>query len=239
MKDNEDADDVQTQRRASCMFRVLIGMAETLSTNLQEEDTRPHNLSSGTLEQTLMLLGRNDPGVVTLKLLNRTLTMYEANELRSGLLVSRSLATLDLQRCGIRAAECIVLSEGLESSLSLSKLVLSGNPIGNGAHKLGSSLLVNTTVTSLTLRDCAIGPVEWASLLKNAGNSKSLVQLDISKNGLGTKGASGLASALSTSSALTALRAENCGIEAPELVIVSMALKKNSSLKVLGISDNR
>ena len=127
----------------------------------------------------------------------------------------------------------------LRVNTSVTSLDLRDNSIGEeGASSLSEALRVNTSLTSLNLSDNSIG-VEGASSLSEALRvNTSLTYLDLVKNSFGDEGASSLSDALRVNTSITVLELSENSIGVEGASSLSEALRVNTSLTCLYLWEN-
>ena len=127
----------------------------------------------------------------------------------------------------------------LRVNTSLTSLHLRENFIGDKeASSLSEALRVNTSVTYLNLGWNSIG-VEGASSHSEALRvNTSLTSLDLGLNSIGVEGASSLSEALRVNTSLTSLDLSQNSIRAEGASSLSEALRGNISLTSLHLSSN-
>ena len=118
-----------------------------------------------------------------------------------------TLTKLTLLDCGISAEKARMLIGSLSSGLQ--ELDLSVNKLGDANptfDQLGSTIIPSGALSSmmtLRLSDCGIGPAGCSALCAHVGRSLNLRELDLSSNSIGEEGCSSLASALRDSKTLS------------------------------------
>ena len=151
------------------------------------------------------------------------LTHMDATEIAMGLMVNRSLTTLNASgnfiggygRDGrfVRSPEGV---DALAAALSVSTirtLNLSENRLGAEGVKALVPGLASTSLTSLDLSRNSLGAEGAAELAAGLGASASLLKLDVRLNKLGSEGAEALAPGVAACRSLMALDARFNGVE--------------------------
>ncbi|XP_051763882.1 NACHT, LRR and PYD domains-containing protein 12-like isoform X26 [Ctenopharyngodon idella] len=151
------------------------------------------------------------------------------------------LETLKLFDCNITAEGCAALASALRSNSHLRELNLSGNIIGDGGLTLLSDGLKDPhcKLEKLRLWGCNI-TAEGCAVLASALRSNShLRELDLTDNKIGGGGLTLLSDGLKDPHCkLEKLRLEDCNITAEGCAALASALRSNSHLRELDLTDN-
>lgn len=148
---------------------------------------------------------------------------------------------------GIEASSLNYLLKNLSDKvITLTELNLARNPLGDdGAHELGKFLLKNRTLKSLKLESALIGPAGQVNLFSVLQSHNFRIdKLDLGgsgtplKNVLGEAGALAASSALRHNTALSVLRLSDNRITPVQLEVMSKGLAKNIQLTKLDLSNN-
>lgn len=131
-----------------------------LCTTLQKLDLSGCRMRLDVRVQLFRAISMNK-SLKSLALQNCNIGTSLSQELDNLLLNLTSLEALDLSSNNVRGETvALLVQSGLEKNMTLQRLVLSGNPIGdNGAKSLAELLISNPTIQYLSLVDCEIwGP---------------------------------------------------------------------------------
>ena len=102
-------------------------------------------------------------------------------------------------------------------------------PLSGGRGKMVSTILANSALITLDLRDGSIEDNGAQALSEILKTNSTLTSLDLETNSIGDHGAQALAVALKTNSTLTALNLEDNSIGENGAQALSEALKTNST----------
>jgi len=154
-----------------------------------------------------------------------------------------SLRELRLHSCGIGAAGLTALALSMKLNSKLEVLVLSSNHFGDaGVEVLGVQVLggANTALKELRLMDCSIGAAALTALADGMRKNSALTLeiLDVSRNNFGDDGAKTLGEILAYNTRLRELRFHHCIIGPARLQAFAAAMKPNTMLEVLDVSNN-
>ncbi|WP_179958240.1 hypothetical protein [Chitinimonas arctica] len=164
----------------------------------------------------------------TLCMVDMNIGTNGARALATLLRAYNGLRTLSLTACTIADDGWRELTHALVNNTQLDTLLLDGAKPGtdekvdvplpcNAMECLAEIFFHNKGLTSLTLRQCGIGPVEMARLARLLVENRTLETLSLEGNKLGDDGARALAAALAPQpdggvSALNELNLSRCGI---------------------------
>ncbi|XP_051763951.1 NACHT, LRR and PYD domains-containing protein 12-like isoform X32 [Ctenopharyngodon idella] len=151
------------------------------------------------------------------------------------------LETLKLFDCNITAEGCAALASALRSNSHLRELNLSGNIIGDGGLTLLSDGLKDPhcKLEKLRLEDCNITAEGCAALASALRSNSHLRELDLTDNIIGGGGLTLLSDGLKDPHCkLEKLRLEDCNITAEGCAALASALRSNSHLRELDLTDN-
>ncbi|XP_051763942.1 NACHT, LRR and PYD domains-containing protein 12-like isoform X31 [Ctenopharyngodon idella] len=151
------------------------------------------------------------------------------------------LEKLWLFDCNITAEGCAALASALRSNSHLRELNLSGNIIGDGGLTLLSDGLKDPhcKLEKLRLEDCNITAEGCAALASALRSNSHLRELDLTDNIIGGGGLTLLSDGLKDPHCkLEKLRLEDCNITAEGCAALASALRSNSHLRELDLTDN-
>ncbi|XP_051764047.1 NACHT, LRR and PYD domains-containing protein 12-like isoform X43 [Ctenopharyngodon idella] len=151
------------------------------------------------------------------------------------------LEKLRLFDCNITAEGCAALASALRSNSHLRELNLSGNIIGDGGLTLLSDGLKDPhcKLEKLRLEDCNITAEGCAALASALRSNSHLRELDLTDNIIGGGGLTLLSDGLKDPHCkLEKLRLEDCNITAEGCAALASALRSNSHLRELDLTDN-
>ncbi|KAG1955946.1 NACHT, LRR and PYD domains-containing protein 12-like [Pimephales promelas] len=146
-----------------------------------------------------------------------------------------------LWRCNITAEGCAALTSALRSNSHLRELNLSENIIGDkGVAMLSDGLKdPHCKLERLTLYDCKITAEGCAALTSALRSNSHLRELDLTGNIIGGKGVALLSDGLKDPHCkLEKLRLRYCKITAEGCAALTSALRSNSHLRELDLSEN-
>ncbi|XP_051763715.1 NACHT, LRR and PYD domains-containing protein 12-like isoform X4 [Ctenopharyngodon idella] len=152
------------------------------------------------------------------------------------------LENLMLSRCNITAEGCAALASALRSNSHLRELNLSGNIIGDGGLTLLSDGLKDPhcKLEKLWLFDCNITAEGCAALASALRSNSHLRELNLSGNIIGDGGLTLLSDGLKDPHCkLEKLRLWGCNITAEGCAVLASALRSNSHLRELDLTDNK
>ncbi|XP_057187774.1 uncharacterized protein si:ch211-196h16.5 [Triplophysa rosa] len=150
------------------------------------------------------------------------------------------LKKLVLWKCNITDEGCAALASALKSNSHLRKLNLTNNNLGDSGVKLLSDVLENPNckLEKLVLRGCGVteGCVALASALIS---NSHLRDMNLSRNKLGDSGVKLLSAGLENPNCkLEKLKLTSCGVRDEGCVALASALRSNSHLRKLNLSEN-
>ncbi|XP_051763931.1 NACHT, LRR and PYD domains-containing protein 12-like isoform X30 [Ctenopharyngodon idella] len=151
------------------------------------------------------------------------------------------LEKLRLWGCNITAEGCAVLASALRSNSHLRELDLTDNKIGGGGLTLLSDGLKDPhcKLEKLRLEDCNITAEGCAALASALRSNSHLRELDLTDNIIGGGGLTLLSDGLKDPHCkLEKLRLEDCNITAEGCAALASALRSNSHLRELDLTDN-
>ncbi|XP_051763960.1 NACHT, LRR and PYD domains-containing protein 12-like isoform X33 [Ctenopharyngodon idella] len=151
------------------------------------------------------------------------------------------LEKLWLSQCNITDEGCAALASALRSNSHLRELNLSGNIIGDGGLTLLSDGLKDPhcKLEKLRLEDCNITAEGCAALASALRSNSHLRELDLTDNIIGGGGLTLLSDGLKDPHCkLEKLRLEDCNITAEGCAALASALRSNSHLRELDLTDN-
>jgi Ran GTPase-activating protein (RanGAP) involved in mRNA processing and transport len=215
------------------------------NTVLQHLSLRHSRLRSGGLAEIAPALYRNT-SIKTLDLSNNGLVDIEsANVLRELLRRNKTITrlSLDWNAFGRNAAAARSIFEGVRNNTTLQTLDLSGcglddrsiSVLANAMHIRRASMvelnLLNNNITSVGVRALVDDNVEAV---------KTLTELCLSRNSIGSEGATILANALWRNAMpnLERLHLNSCHLDADGFVALMSTLEQNTNLQSLDLKDN-
>jgi Ran GTPase-activating protein (RanGAP) involved in mRNA processing and transport len=163
---------------------------------------------------------------------------------------NHSLLDLNLERNEIGVSGAVAIAQALQSNTTLSRLVLSGNPMiaDEGAAAIGQSLMNDykhehdrSGLCKLEMVGCGVG-IEGARAFGRVLKERfcSLQSLCLERNKIGAEGTIAIAEGLGENSSLRHLNLSRNGIQAGGGTSLALALQKdkNRMLDSLDISNN-
>ncbi|XP_048020981.1 NACHT, LRR and PYD domains-containing protein 12-like [Megalobrama amblycephala] len=152
------------------------------------------------------------------------------------------LEKLLLFNCNITAEGCAALASALRSNSHLRELYLFENNIGGAGLTLLSDGLKDPhcKLEKLRLFDCNITAEGCAALASALRSNSHLRELDLTQNKIGDKGLMLLSDGLKDPHCkLEKLRLNNCDITAEGCAALASALRSNSHLRELNLTENK
>jgi Ran GTPase-activating protein (RanGAP) involved in mRNA processing and transport len=122
----------------------------------------------------------------------------------------------------------------------LRKINISRNYLDTKGFAIIANILVNgpSSLTDLNLRNCGGNAKAIEKLMEALKSNKTLINLDLNQNDIGTEGAEYLADALSVNKKLKQLNISECNIGSDGSISIFKNLTNNNTIEILNISDN-
>lgn len=163
----------------------------------------------------------------------RNLNNQELVQFSTGLKKNTFLKFCQLHDCDLK--NITALADALKVNRSLENLELLLINIGNaGGEALAGTLIVNTTLTELSLHRCDLGNIRGLTHMLKV--NRSLRVLHLAQNDFGDVGGKALATALKVNTTLLHLSLSDCLQQ--DITALAEALKVNRTLQKLDLSQN-
>lgn len=150
--------------------------------------------------------------------------------------------TIRLDDCSLSSSSCADISSALTTNQELTELKLNNNELGDSGMELLCKGLMSPScnLQTLWLRNCNLTKACCASLSAVLRAKPSLIDLHLGDNKLGTSGVKTLCQGLlDPNCKLQYLHLGYCEFSAATTEALSSALRTQSSLKELTLSDNK
>eukprot|EP01028_Stygiella_incarcerata_P014526 TRINITY_DN977_c0_g2_i3.p1 TRINITY_DN977_c0_g2~~TRINITY_DN977_c0_g2_i3.p1 ORF type:complete len:562 (+),score=135.21 TRINITY_DN977_c0_g2_i3:192-1688(+) len=222
----------------------LIRMAEGLemNTSLRELNLRHCGIGPKAAEKIGKMLEKNSCLVKLDISWNMRIGVEGFNRMVEGLERNTSLKELVVMHVGIEPTIATKIAHMLRRNDTLVHLDLRFNKeVGDdGTIQIAEALKMNTSLKALYLSDCSIGLKGANKIVKALEENGSLVHLELGGNeGIGDEGCIRMAECLKKNSSIKILGLDDCGISQRGAETIGEMLKRNTSLLELDLSWNQ
>ncbi|XP_061823612.1 NLR family CARD domain-containing protein 3 isoform X2 [Nerophis lumbriciformis] len=177
--------------------------------------------------------------LTSLNLRNNNIGARGAKFLAEALKMNQVLLSINLQNNAIEEEGARALAEVLECSRKLVSLNIRKNGIGaNGAKEIADALKMNRTLTKLTLCSNQLGDKGTASVAEALTVNHTLLSLQLQSNSISNKGMTALTKALRLNRGLVSLNLRENSIGVEGAKNMAHALHENHTLQDLDLTAN-
>ena len=158
------------------------------------------------------------------------LSLKDAEFLAQHISKNKNLTSIDLRGNQLRGEAVVVIANAISETDTLRTLSMEWNSCGvfpDGMRALANSIAHHKSLNNLDLRNNRIGSDGAVSLATALRTNKSLLRLDLRWNGMGTSGSRALAAALDENHTLLNLEISGNGATEESVSKIQNALRRN------------